>query len=63
MTLHSARHTHAVLLLEYGADIYTVSKVLGHKEIKTTQIYAKMVDKKKKEAARLIPEIQTTNVI
>ncbi|SFC38273.1 Site-specific recombinase XerD [Zunongwangia mangrovi] len=63
ITFHSARHTHAVLLLEYGADIYTVSKVLGHKEIKTTQIYAKMVDKKKKEAARLIPEIQTTNVI
>ncbi|APS40837.1 site-specific integrase [Salegentibacter sp. T436] len=58
ITFHSARHTHAVLLLEYGADIYTVSKVLGHKEIKTTQIYAKIVDKKKKEAANLIPELE-----
>ena len=58
ITFHSARHTHAVLLLENGADIYTVSKVLGHKEIRTTQIYAKIVDKKKKEAAYLIPELQ-----
>ena len=48
----------AVLLLENGADIYTVSKVLGHKEIRTTQVYAKIVDKKKKEAAYLIPELQ-----
>lgn len=58
ITFHSARHTHAVLLLENGADIYTVSKVLGHKEIRTTQVYAKLVDKKKKEAAYLIPELE-----
>lgn len=57
ITFHSARHTHAVLLLENGADIYTVSKILGHKEIRTTQVYAKLVDKKKKEAAYLIPDI------
>lgn len=55
ITFHSGRHTHAVLLLENGADIYTVSKVLGHREIRTTQVYAKIVDKKKKEAANLIP--------
>lgn len=55
ITFHSARHTNAVLLLENGADIYTVSKRLGHKEIKTTQIYAKIVDSKMKEAANLIP--------
>jgi len=58
ITFHSARHTHAVLLLENGADIYTVSKILGHKEIRTTQVYAKLVDKKKKEAAYLIPELE-----
>ncbi len=60
ITFHRARHTHAVLLLEYCADIYTVSKVLGHKEIRTTQVYAKIVDKKKKEAANLIPELEIT---
>lgn len=58
ITFHSARHTNAVLLLENGADIYTVSKRLGHKEIRTTEIYAKIIDKKMKEASTLIPELQ-----
>lgn len=57
ITFHSARHTNAVLLLENGADIYTVSKRLGHKEIRTTEIYAKIIDKKMKEAATLIPKL------
>ncbi len=58
ITFHSARHTNAVLLLENGADIYTVSKRLGHRELRTTQIYAKMIDLKNKEAAELIPELE-----
>ena len=57
ITFHSARHTNAVLLLENGADIYTVSKRLGHREIRTTAIYAKIVDSKMKEAAEMIPEL------
>lgn len=57
ITFHSARHTNAVLLLENGADIYTVSKRLGHREIRTTEIYAKIIDKKMKEAAHLIPRL------
>ncbi len=57
ITFHSARHTNAVLLLENGADIYTVSKRLGHRELRTTQIYAKIVDSKMKEAAEIIPEL------
>ncbi len=61
ITFHSARHTNAVLLLENGADIYTVSKRLGHKEIRTTEIYAKIIDKKMKEAANIIPELKLDN--
>lgn len=57
ITFHSARHTNAVLLLENGADLYTVSKRLGHREIRTTAIYAKIKDEKMKEASNLIPEI------
>jgi len=57
ITFHSARHTNAVLLLENGADIYTVSKRLGHREIRTTTIYAKIVDEKMKEEAEIIPQL------
>jgi len=58
ITFHCARHTHATLLLTNGVDIYTVSKLLGHKEIKTTQIYARIIDEKKKEAVNKIPSIK-----
>ena len=57
ITFYSARHTNAVSLLENGADIYTASKLLGHREIRTTEIYAKIIDKKMKEAAYLIPRL------
>ncbi len=54
ITFHCARHTYATLQLTMGTDIYTVSKLLGHKELKTTQIYAKVIDEKKREAANRI---------
>jgi integrase len=54
ITFHSARHTFATLQITLGTDIYTVSKMLGHSELSTTQIYAKLIDQKKIEAVNRI---------
>lgn len=54
ITFHCFRHTYATLQLTMGTDIYTVSKMLGHKNLKTTEIYGKIIDRKKIEAANKI---------
>jgi integrase len=50
VTFHVSRHTYATTLLTLGADIYTVSKLLGHTSIRHTQRYAKIVNKLKDDA-------------
>lgn len=57
ITFHCGRHTFAVLQLSLGTEIYTVSKLLGHRELKTTQVYAQIMDAKKREAVNRIPEL------
>lgn len=59
ITFHCARHTYATLQLTNGTDIYTVSKLLGHRELKTTQVYAKVIDDKKIEATNAIPKLKS----
>ena len=54
ISFHCFRHTHACLQLELGTDLYTVSRLLTHSSIKTTQIYAKVRDKAKRDAANRI---------
>src|SRR5690554_1071898 len=54
ITFHCFRNTFATLQLFSGTDIYTVSKMLGHKDLKTTQVYAKIVDEAKRTAANKI---------
>jgi site-specific recombinase XerD len=54
ISFHNFRHSYATLQLANGTDIYTVSKLLGHKNVTTTQIYTKILDKNKIEAANRI---------
>jgi len=61
ITYHCSRHTFAVMMLDLGTDIYTVSKLLGHKSLSTTQIYAKVLDKNKQAAVSRIPSILPNN--
>lgn len=57
ITFHTSRHTFATLGLTYGAELYTISKLLGHANIRVTQIYADIINEKKREAVDAIPPI------
>ena len=54
ISFHCSRHTFGTMMLTLGADLFTTSKLMGHTNIQTTEIYAKIVDKKKEEAINLI---------
>lgn len=54
ITFHCFRHTFATLQIALGTDIFTVSKMLTHKNVSTTQIYAELVNEKKRESANKI---------
>lgn len=54
ISFHCARHTFATLALTKGADLYSISKLLGHVNVKTTQIYATIIDQRKAEAVNLL---------
>lgn len=59
MSSHCSRHTFATMMLTLGVDIYTTSKLLGHANVTTTAIYAKIVDKKKVDAMNLVNDLFT----
>ncbi len=71
ITYHCSRHTAATTLLTLGANLYVVSKLMGHSCIQMTEVYAKIVDQKKFETMNLVnnlftnpaasPESQTAN--
>ncbi len=57
LQFHMARDTFATMALEHGADLYTMSKRLGHSNITTTTIYAEVVDDMKKKAVMGLPRL------
>ena len=54
ITFHCFRHTFATLQLAEGTDIYTVSKLLTHSNLATTQVYAEVVSELKRDASERI---------
>lgn len=54
---HLSRHTYGTMLITAGVDLYTASKMMGHADVRPTQVYAKIVDKKKEEAVSLIDKV------
>lgn len=58
ISFHCSRHTFATLLLNREIPIEAVSKLLGHKDIKTTQIYAKILPKTKLNAVRVLDSLK-----
>ena len=73
ITYHCSRHTAATTLLTLGANLYVVSKLMGHSSIQMTEVYAKIVDQKKVETMNLVnnlfnnpaanPEVKTAKAI
>lgn len=55
--MHTARHTFATMGLTFGVDIYTISNLLGHSKVTTTQVYADVVNEKKEEAVNLMDKV------
>ena len=51
---HVARHSFASLLLENGVDIYTIKDLMGHTNVRTTQIYTHILNKQKEKAANTL---------
>lgn len=62
ITFHAARRTFATLLLTSGSDLYTISSLLGHTDIRMTQRYAKVVDRRKEEAVKLMDELMEKDI-
>ena len=63
ITYHCSRHTAATTLLTLGANLYVVSKLMGHSSIQMTEVYAKIVDQKKVETMNLVNNLFTTPAV
>ena len=57
ITYHTSRHTFGTMMMTVGADLYMTCKLMGHADVRTTQIYAKIVDSKKIEAVGMVDKL------
>ena len=57
VTFHTARHSYATMALMAGTDLYTISKLLGHRNIKTTTLYATVIDSARDDATDSISRL------
>lgn len=57
ITYHTSRHTFGTLMITAGVDLYVTSKLMGHSDVRTTQIYAKIIDSKKIEAVKKVDKL------
>jgi len=55
---HAGRHSFAMMTLEASGDIYAVSRLLGHSDIKITEVYLRMTDQRKKEIIASLPQVK-----
>ncbi len=63
ITYHCSRHTAATTLLTLGANLYVVSKLMGHSSIQMTEVYAKIVDQKKVETMNLVNNLFSNHAV
>ena len=65
MHFHCARHTFATNVLENcpDGDLWTVSKLLGHRSIQATQVYTHVRDNRKKSAVKALPKLKPANPV
>ena len=61
ITYHTSRHTFGTLMITAGADIYVTSRLMGHSDVRTTQIYARIIDSKKIEAVKMVDRMFEKN--
>ena len=54
ISTHTGRHTFATMLISKGASIYDVKELLGHSDVKVTQLYARLVDRRKQELVEML---------
>ena len=58
LRFHVGRHTFAIMALKKCKDIFLVSKLLGHANIKSTMVYLKYIDEEGRKAVDLLPELE-----